>query len=222
MPDYPLLERRYDAGDIRKQYRKVAWFYDRWSRLTEDAALCRLLQLAELRDGSRMLEVATGTGRLAAKLLARSPSSQLEGVELSSTMLRRARRRLNEQHPSACWHLSQADAYQLPFRNESFDYLFNTFMLDLLPAEAFVQMLGEFRRVLRPGGSLFIAAFSFGTRPVHRLWYWLARFLPALLTGCRPVRLESALEKAGFVLLQRDEISQNTFPSVVLVARKPH
>lgn len=221
MPDYTQLDRRYDALAIRAQYRRVAWFYDSWSRLTEELAVRRLLQLVAVRDGACILEVAVGTGRLAAELLARNPSGQFEGVELSGTMLERAARRLSETRPAGSWHLQQADTHQLPFRDQSFDYLFNTYMLDLLPADDFPAILAEFSRVLRPGGVLAIAAFSFGTRPVHRLWYWLARFLPGLLTGCRPVRLAAALQEAGFASLQQEEISQNTFPSVVLVARKP-
>ena len=53
---------------------------------------------------------------------------------------------------------------------------------------------------------------------LNRLWYWLARWAPALLTDCRPIDTGPALTAAGFEILHAQEISQNTFPSAVFIA----
>jgi ubiquinone/menaquinone biosynthesis C-methylase UbiE len=114
----------------------------------------------------------------------------------------------------------EADAYDLPFGDGSFDYLFNAYMLDLLPVEDFPKILSEFDRVLKPGAKLAIANFSFGSKKIHHIWYLIAKYVPSLLTGCRPVQLGPALEDAGFTILHQEEVSQNTFPSAIVVAQK--
>ncbi len=220
MTGEPILPRSYSPATVQREYARVAWFYDLWGRWTEDRALQRLLQLADVHDGMRLLEVAVGTGRLFARLVARNPTGRNEGIDLSADMLARARRRLARRAPPASYRLQEASAYALPFEAATFDILVNTFMLDLLPAEDYPRLLAEFARVLKPGGTLALAYFSYGTRRVHRFWYWLARHFPTLLTSCRPIRLESYLEQAGFRVLHQEEISQNTFPSAVLTAQR--
>jgi ubiquinone/menaquinone biosynthesis C-methylase UbiE len=216
----PVLPRTFSAETVRLQYGRVAWFYDVWSRLTESRALARLVERSGVRDGSRILEVAVGTGRLFARLASINPSGWTEGVDLSPAMLEHARSRVARLGPKGRYRLREGDAYDLPFEAETFDFVFNAYMLDLLPAEDHPRLLGGFRRVLKPGGTLALASFSFGTARRHRFWIWLAMRFPALLTGCRPVRLEPLLETGGFEVLAHEAISENTFPSAVLVARK--
>ena len=220
MAEPPVLERSYAPARIRNQYRFVAWFYDGWGKLTEEKAANRLLSLAAPADGSQVLEVAVGTGRLFAEIAARNPSGHLEGIDLSRDMLKRARERIERRVIHASWRLQEADAYHLPFEDGSFDYLFNAYMLDLLPLEDFPILLREFWRVLKPQGKLALANFSYGKRKFNHVWYWLAKYAPALLTDCRPVQPERALCAAGFEILHLEEISQNTFPSMIVLARK--
>ena len=221
MANTAQLTRSFSAEKLKKEYAHVAWFYDAWGLLTEDRALHRLLQLASVRNGSHVLDVGVGTGRLLASLLAQNPDGENIGLDLSPAMLAHARKRLARIGEREHWRLEEGSAYDLPFADNRFDSLFSTFMLDLLPEEDYPGLLDGFRRVLKPGGTLGVAAFSFGTRPVHRFWYWLARRFPSLLTECRPVRLEPALRAAGFEVLHREEISQLTFPSAVIVAKAP-
>jgi ubiquinone/menaquinone biosynthesis C-methylase UbiE len=221
MTSQPMPPRNASAARIKAQYAHVAWFYDAWSVLTEDKALSRCLALAEVRDGMQVLEVAVGTGRLFDKLLGLNPAGVNEGIDLSPTMLGHARRRLTRKAKSDAWHLQEGSAYALPYESESFDRLFNTFMLDLLPSEDYPQVLGEFMRVLKPGGRLAITYFSQGRTWSNRIWPWLAKHFPSLLTGCRPVELVPALGQAGFQILAQESLSQNTFPSTIVLAQKP-
>ena len=221
MNRYSVLERSYSAQRIKDQYHRVAWFYDTWSRLTEDKAAHRLLELAEIRNGSRVLEVAVGTGRLFADIVRFNANGHTEGVELSRDMLEKARLRMGRESGGASYHLQEANAYKLPFEDNGFDYLFNAYLLDLLPEQDFPRILKEFHRVLKPGSRLATASFSFGNRPVHRIWYRLAQSVPSLLTGCRPIELTQPLQQAGFEIIHQEEVSQNTFPSAVVIARSP-
>ncbi len=220
MTGQPMLPRQYSAEHVKAQYARVAWFYDAWSYLTEDKALSRCLALADVSDGMHLLEVAVGTGRLFEKLLGLNPTGVTEGIDLSPIMLGHARRRLRNVK-SLSWQLQEGSAYKLPYEASSFDRLFNTFMLDLLPIEDYPQVLGEFKRVLKPGGRLMVTYFSQGQKWSNRIWPWLAKHLPSLLTGCRPIELVPALTQTGFEVMTEESLSQNTFPSTIVIAKKP-
>jgi ubiquinone/menaquinone biosynthesis C-methylase UbiE len=208
MATEPILPRNYSSQTMKNQYARVAWFYDFWSRLTEDRALTKLLQLADIKDGCRALEVAVGTGRLFDRLVARNPSGRNEGIDLSPDMLVHARRRLARLKVAGSNRLQEGSAYNLQFESESFDVLFNTFMLDMFPETDFPRVLGEFKRVLKPGGKLALAYFSHGRTRANHFWVWIAKHFPT------PVR------QAGFEILHQEEISQSTFPSTIVLARK--
>jgi ubiquinone/menaquinone biosynthesis C-methylase UbiE len=64
--------------------------------------------------------------------------------------------------------LKQADSRRLPFDEDAFDLVYNAYMLDLIPAQDMPLTLGEFWRVLRPGGRLRgdRAHFPWRARPV--------------------------------------------------------
>ena len=218
MPDHVVMDREFSPQTVVSRYAVVARFYDLWARLTEDRALTEALSWAEIRDGMSILEVAVGTGRLFSRIVVRNPHGRNIGLDLSPHMLARARKRLARMR-SAAWELQIGSADALPYRDRTFDRVFNTYMLDLLPVEAFPGVLAEFCRVLRPGGRLVLVTFGFGRAWYHRLWFWLARTFPALLTYCRPVRF-SDLSRYGLNVVHTAAVSQNTFPSEIVIAEK--
>jgi demethylmenaquinone methyltransferase / 2-methoxy-6-polyprenyl-1,4-benzoquinol methylase len=101
--------------------------------------------------GCHVLDVATGTGLVAAELLRRG--SRVTGLDQSPEMLAIARRRFGGDIT-----LVQASAQALPFDSESFDHLTVTYLLRYVPdPEA---TLAELARVVRPGGC--VASLEFG------------------------------------------------------------
>ncbi len=216
-----LLPREFSRDSVSASYSKVAWFYGMWRLLTESKVARRVLTLADIQNGEKVIEVAVGTGIMFADVARRNPHGVNEGVDLTSAMLEVAARHLSDV-PGTHLNLVQASAYDLPYAADTFDVLLNNYMLDMLPEEDFVRVLAEFRRVIKPDGRVVIAAFGFGSRFYHSFWYWLARHFPALLTGCRPVRLQHSLAAAGFRIIRREQVSQNTFPSTILSAKVLH
>lgn len=216
-----ILPRNYSDDLMKSSYAKVAWFYDGWGRLTEDKALKRQLALSQIEDGMDILEVAVGTGRLFEKLVARNPSGNTQGLDIAPAMLKHAQRRLARHTDSRAYHLQEGSAYELPFESDRFDRLFNNYMLDMFPLEDQPRVLREFLRVLKPGGVMAIGYFSHGRHWFNRLWPWLAKHFPALLTYCRPVDLLPELERLGVVILAKESISQNSFPSDIVIVQKP-
>ena len=94
-------------------------------------------------------------------------------------------------------------------------------MFDLLPEQDFATVLAEFRRVLRPGGRLAMVNMTLGERWYNGIWERVYRINPALLGGCRGVKLLPALEQSGFRQANREYLSQMTFPSEIVCAIAP-
>ena len=111
-----------------------------------------------------MLDVATGTGAVAAELLARG--CDVTGLDQSEGMLAVAHERLAGRAT-----LVSGSAESLPFSDAEFDALTFTYLLRYVDDPAAV--LRELARVVRPGGT--IASLEFGlprgaARPAWELW----------------------------------------------------
>lgn len=214
------LPTRLTKTDVRSIYERIAPLYDIWATLTESRARRRCIELAGIRNGESVLEVAVGTGLTFADILRKNPSGRTEGVDLTEGMLRRAQTRAQRAGASS-YHLAIGDAYDLAFPDRSFDLLVNNYMFDLLPEEDFARVLTEFHRVLRPGGRLVLINMAQGERLRHKLYEAIYRLRPQLLGGCRGVALAPYVEGAGFSGVQREFVTQLGFPSEIIRAARP-
>jgi ubiquinone/menaquinone biosynthesis C-methylase UbiE len=212
-----MTEARLDKSKVPDAYRRIASLYDAWARLTESRARERCLAMAAIQDGESVLEVAVGTGLAFERILEANPSGRNEGIDLTDAMLARAETRASKSG-NRNYRLRIGDACDLDFVDDSFDVLINNYMFDLLPETDFSRVLGEFRRVLRPGGRLLMVNMTAGERWYNGIWPLAYRVSPALLGGCRGVLLVPHLAAAGFTGIQREYISQATFPSELISA----
>ena len=113
----------------------------------------RVADAAGIRPGDRVLDVACGTGVLAAEAARRAgPTGAVTGLDLSPEMLAVAAR----LHPTVEWRRGSGDA--LPFPDGSFDAVVSQFGLMFFPDQ--VAGLREMRRVLVPGGRLAVAVWA--------------------------------------------------------------
>jgi demethylmenaquinone methyltransferase/2-methoxy-6-polyprenyl-1,4-benzoquinol methylase len=142
------LPRRYDQLSAALSF----WQDPRWRRALVDA-------VAPVA-GERILDVATGTGMVAAELIARADCTVV-GLDQSAEMLAGARARFAAGPEGARVELIEGQAERLPFADASFDALTFTYLLryvDDPPAT-----MRELARVVRPGGR--IASLEFGVPP---------------------------------------------------------
>ena len=210
-----MLDAHIEKGRVADIYRKIAPSYDLWARLTESKARDRCLELAAIRNGEDVLEVAVGTGLAFKRILEANPSGRNEGIDLTDAMLMRADRKAVKSGTNN-YRLRIGDAYDLDFPDDSFDVLINNYMFDLLPQQDFLTVLEEFRRVLRPGGRLAMVNMTMGERWFNGIWERIYRINPALLGGCRGVSLLPKIEVCGFRQTRREYMSQLTFPSEIV------
>jgi ubiquinone/menaquinone biosynthesis C-methylase UbiE len=96
----------------------------------------------------RVLDVGVGTGFLSIMLAEIGYS--VVGVDLSEEMIKNARKKLESRGLKV--RLELGDAEDLPFEDESFDAVVNRAVLWTLPDPK--KALSEWKRVLRPGGTL--------------------------------------------------------------------
>ncbi len=219
-PDREILDARIMKSDIPKLYKQIAPVYDLWARFSESKARKRCLELADIRDGESVLEVAVGTGLAYVEILRLNPTGQTEGNDITEEMLNRAKQKA-QRLGATNYSLKSGDAYNLKYSDKSFDLVLNNYMFDLLPEDEFSAVLTEFNRVLRPGGRLVMVNM---TKPEHwynSVWEMVYRMNPAWVGGCRGVFLKPYLESVGFVDVRRAFISQMTFPSEVVYGLKP-
>lgn len=125
----------------------------------------RLVRLARLEPGQRVLDVGCGTGSLAiaARRLV-GPAGQVEGVDASPELIARARRKAGKAGVDVRFTIGGAET--LPFPDATFDAVLNTMVLHHLPHETRQHCAREMRRVVKPGGR--VLAVDFGGTPGER------------------------------------------------------
>ena len=128
--------------------------------LGQDPLWRRFLVSRLPRDG-HVLDVATGTGLVATRLLRRGFA--VTGVDQSPEMLAVARRRLDHSV-----ELINASADVLPLDSGSFDHLTFTYLLRYVPDPR--ATLAELARVVRPGGVVASLEFGVPPGPIRPLW----------------------------------------------------
>jgi O-methyltransferase / aklanonic acid methyltransferase len=159
----------------------------------------RLVAMADLPRGARVLDVACGTGAATLEAARRSgPAAMVVGVDLAPPMVEEARRRGHEAGTGNAAALVM-DAEALGFRDGVFDAVLCASALYLLPRP--LEALGGFLRALRPGGTLAVAVFG---ADLDERWSWRGELLARLAPPLEPlgrrfdqVSLEQALEEAG-------------------------
>jgi ubiquinone/menaquinone biosynthesis C-methylase UbiE len=214
-----VLEVKRPPEAVPRTYTRLAPVYEVWARLTESRARRRVLELAEPGPEEDVLEVATGTGAQLVELAHRNRGGRTTGVELSDGMLARTRGRLRKAGLDDV-EVLRADARALPFGEESFDLVVNSYMLDLLPRDDIPATLAGFERLLRPGGRLVLSNMTVGERRSHRLWDALYARGIVLTANCRGVLAAPVLEELGFADVRREYLAQLSFPTEIVSARK--
>jgi ubiquinone/menaquinone biosynthesis C-methylase UbiE len=222
-PDWrsQILEADKPGPDAVRTYSRLAPVYEIWARLTESKARSRVMELAGPVDGEAVLEIATGTGVQLLGLASRNQSGRTVGIELAGPMLEQARRRLESAGLSDQVELKQADALDLPFEEQSFDLVTNSYMLDLMSRDEIPKALGEMKRVLRPGGRLVLSNMTKAERASHGIWDWLYGHGLGVTANCRGVLASPVLAELGFTGIHREYLSQMAFPTEIVTARRP-
>ncbi len=212
------------AEQVRRVYDRIGRAQD-WQRVYEDAATADLVAHAGFDTADAVVELGCGTGRFAAELLARHLRAEATyaAVELSPRMVALASDRLWRCRDRATVSLVDGHA-TIPARDGAADRFVANYVFDLLGPEETRSKLAEARRVLAPGGLLCAAGLTSGehgvARNVSRAWRGIWARWPALVGGCRPVRLVDALDPAAWEINHHRVVAAWGIASEVVIAAR--
>src|SRR5215510_4873580 len=122
-----------------------------------DRARRELISAASLRAGQRILDIGCGTGTLVVMLKRQYASSEVAGLDPDTKALRRARIKAKQAGVSV--QFDQAFADKLPYKDDSFEHIFSSFMFHHLEERERENMLREVLRILTPSGSFHLLDF---------------------------------------------------------------
>jgi demethylmenaquinone methyltransferase/2-methoxy-6-polyprenyl-1,4-benzoquinol methylase len=173
-PPHPPLQRYYKEESQRRKF--VTWIFDETA--SEYDWIIRVMSFgsgnwyrkqallrAGLSEGMQVLDVATGTAPVAkAETVIVGSTGSVIGLDRSYNMLKEAGKRVKIP-------LVHGGADQLPFANNSFDFISMGFALRHV--DDLSTSFNEYFRVLKPGGILLIIEL---TKPKSRIHYAIIRF----------------------------------------------
>lgn len=187
-------------GETRAFYNKIAGVYDLLAERSEERPRQAGRRLFAAQPGEKVLEIGFGTGHcLAALARAVGPGGKVYGIDLSDEMVKRSQQRLRKAKLDDRVDLRRGDALALPWQAETLDGVFMSFVLELFDTPEIPVVLGECKRVLRPGGRIVVVGTS-RLSPnglVTEVFEWTHRHFPNLL-DCRPILVRQAVADAGF------------------------
>jgi demethylmenaquinone methyltransferase/2-methoxy-6-polyprenyl-1,4-benzoquinol methylase len=195
-------------------YNWIGERYDWFSRF-EAHAKTRALELLGMESGDSLLSIGIGTGKdLAVMAYSQGLDGFYVGIDNSERMLQVSRQ-------YNLYNLVLSDALNLPFCSQSFDKIYCSYVLDLLPIEQIPGLMKQIYHLLRSNGKMVFLSLTEGVSPPSRLLvsFWKRAYMmnPKVCGGCLPVNLRSLADQVGLPILHHEIIVQLAVPSEILV-----
>jgi SAM-dependent methyltransferase len=207
-----------DVVRLGEIYSRTAAFYDGIVAEKQAGPKLEAVRQLDRRPGERFLEVGVGTAWAFARVIEASGAQGAYGVDVAPGMLEVSRATLAAKgFPPP---LLLADGRQLPFPDETFDCLLNTYTFEVLATPDIGPLLDECQRVLRPGGRIAVVNLTDGEGDDAAMTdEWKRRYEddPEFFGGARPLHLQPMLEAHGFERVARTYVGPD-WPSEVLLA----
>ncbi|MCC7415792.1 MAG: methyltransferase domain-containing protein [Acidobacteria bacterium] len=153
---------------VYKVYEYLAPVYDYTIGLGLHPGRLDAISRMRIRSGDRVLEVGVGTG---VNLSLYPRDCAVTGVDLSSKMLEKARKRVIRKGLRNV-RLAEMDAANLRFADHSFDLVYAPYVISVVPDP--VAVTREMLRVCKPGGRIVILNHF---RSDSRIGSWLERVI---------------------------------------------
>lgn len=188
--------------EIRAFYDKIAKVYDLLAEHSESPMRQAGLDLLAANTGERVLEIGFGTGHcILALAKSVGPTGKVLGIDLSDQMVQLALERVEAERLSDRIELARGDATRLPYPGGKMDAIFMSFTLELFDTPEIPVVLGECKRVLRPGGRVVVVGMSKEGEHglILEIFEWSHRHFPNFV-DCRPIFVRRMIEDAGFTI----------------------
>ena len=207
-------------GPTRRVYDLVAGIYPLSTLLFHEKAHKAALSLAGIRDGMRVLEVATGSGEMFGRLVRINPNGFTCGFDLSPNMAARTQRLARRNLPLAKAHCQAVNACNMPFRDGCFDAVVCCYLLELMGADDILRALSEIHRVLRPNGRLTLVLIGQNVPAFNAMYKVAGGLAPAFWGRQVEATIPEAIDECEFQIEHDLKVQQGFYPSRVMIARK--
>ncbi|MES9955830.1 MAG: bifunctional demethylmenaquinone methyltransferase/2-methoxy-6-polyprenyl-1,4-benzoquinol methylase UbiE [Sedimenticola sp.] len=171
---YQNVRTEEKAGRVRQVFDSVATRYDLMNDLMS-MGIHRLwkrfaVELAGIRRGQKVLDLASGTGDLASRFAGLvGPEGLVVMTDINAAMLDEGRKRMVDEGLVGNVEYSQVNAEKIPFPDNTFDCITIAFGLRNVTDKQ--QALNEMHRVLKPGGRVLVLEFSHPTgKPLKQVY----------------------------------------------------
>jgi demethylmenaquinone methyltransferase/2-methoxy-6-polyprenyl-1,4-benzoquinol methylase len=190
--DYKTIEEEEYYLIVKRAFEILAPFYD---IVTTPISRVRskVVDFTNARNGSRILDVGTGTGKQAFAFAKKG--YDVIGIDLSEAMLEVAKKKNKYENVK----FEVADAVNLPFVNNSFDVSCASFVLHDMPLTMREKALKEMVRVTKPKGMIVIIDYALPKNRVGRflIYHFVKLYEGKYYLGFIKSDLEALLRKSG-------------------------
>ena len=149
------------------------------------------IDLMEIKEGERVLEVGCGTGVLSIlSKVATGRAGEVEGIDIAPRMIQKAQQKTRDAMLDINFQV--AGITELPYPDNAFDLVISSLMFHHLPVQVKKEGLQEIYRVLKENGRLFLC-------DVGPPGLWLAPFMFLLLIWISPTRYQFLGKLPGLI-----------------------
>lgn len=201
---------------VKKVFRILAPFYD-IGTIPISGLRDKAVDLTNAGIGSKILDVATGTGKQAFAFAKRG--YDVTGIDLSEAMLKVASKK--NEYENAKFAL--ADATNLPFKDEFFDVSCVSFALHDMPLTIREKALKEMVRVTKPKGITVIVDYALPENRISRflVYHFVKIYEKEYYSKFIKSDFEALLRKSGIDIKEELPVLYGTGRIIKGVRMKP-
>ncbi len=200
-------------GRIDRQYDIWSKVYDRVFTRMLQPRLERAVTEMNLKKGDKVLDVGVGTGL---SLPCFPPCVSVVGLDISYGMLQRAKSKINHTNLNNV-SLVQGDAMNLPFAAHTFDHVFISHMISVVPNPT--ATLEWAARVVKPQGKIVIVNHFRSEKPVAAAFAKLINPLCKRLGWNSNLALQPLLNNSSLKLEYRYKLRKRDLWQIVVMTR---